>query len=162
MSCHNVVARTVWFQIIADMPQGRIQPRTWFVEFGLAVSAAPAFAADRSELELPTAVPPSDSEIRMGIKDVMDTSSQSGRRIRSLQHVSFAYKSKEQIQLTLHWILLATHQMLWMWSGSFMVPSPFWIQLLCVHGSKTLVSSTSNGPQSPSNKAPVATGGSTI
>ena len=29
----------------------------------------------------------------MCIKDVMDTSSQSGRRIRSLQHVSFAYKS---------------------------------------------------------------------
>ena len=84
------------FQIIADMPQGRIQLRTWFVEFGfvefgLAVSAAPAFAADRSELELPTAVPPSDSEIRMCIKDVMDTSSQSGRRIRSLQHVSFTY-----------------------------------------------------------------------
>ena len=80
------------------MPQGRIQLRTWFVEFGfvefgLAVSAAPAFAADRSELELPTAVPPSDSEIRMCIKDMMDTSSQSGRRIRSLQHVSFAYKS---------------------------------------------------------------------
>ena len=67
------------------MPQGhgQIQPRTWFVEFGLAVvavSAAPAFAVDRSELELrlQTAVPPSNSEIRMCIEDVMDASSQGG------------------------------------------------------------------------------------
>ena len=44
------------FPFIADMPQGQIQPRTWFVEFGLAVSAAPAFAADSSELALQTAV----------------------------------------------------------------------------------------------------------
>ena len=33
------------------MPQGQIQPRTWFVQFGPAVSAASAFAADSSELE---------------------------------------------------------------------------------------------------------------
>ena len=57
------------------------------------MSAAPAFAADRSELELLTAVPPSDSESQMCIKDVLDTSSQGGRRFRSLQNVSFAYKS---------------------------------------------------------------------
>ena len=67
----------------------------------------------------------------------------------------------EQIQGIPHRIWLATQQMLWMWSGSFMAPSPFWIQL-CVHGLKTHVSSTSNGPQPPYNKAPVATGGSTI
>ena len=35
------------------MPQGRIQPRTWYVEFGLDVSAAPAFAVDDFELEQP-------------------------------------------------------------------------------------------------------------
>ena len=56
-----MVDRIVSFQIIVDMPQGRIQPRTWFVEFGL--SAAPAFLADGSELEQPIEVPPSDSEI---------------------------------------------------------------------------------------------------
>ena len=65
--------RIVSFQIIADMPQGRIQPRfprTWFVEFGL--SAAPAFLAEGSELEQPIDVPTSHSEIRLCINDVMN------------------------------------------------------------------------------------------
>ena len=35
-------------------------------------------------------LPPSDSEIRLCIRDVMDESNQGGRRIRSLQHASFA------------------------------------------------------------------------
>ena len=35
----------------------------------------------------------------------------------------------EQIQRIQHRILLATQQMLWMCLGSFMVPSPFWIQV---------------------------------
>ena len=84
------------------MPQGRIQPRTWFVKFGLAVSAgrpAPALSAEIDSSEhvsgQPTAVQPSDSEIRMCIKNVMDKSNQEGRRIRRLQHVSFAYKSAD-------------------------------------------------------------------
>ena len=75
------------------MPQGRIKPQFWFVEFGLDVSAAPCFAVDGYELAQPTAVPPSDSEIQLRIKDVIDNSNQGGRRIGSLQHVSFAYKS---------------------------------------------------------------------
>ena len=63
-----------------------------------------------------------------------------------------------QIQLIQCRILLA---MFWMWSDSFMVPSPFWIQL-CVRGVKTHVSLTSNGHQCPYYMAPVATGGSMI
>ena len=55
------------------MPQGRIQPRTWYVEFGLDVSAVPAFAVDGFE---------------------------GGRRIRSLQFVSFAYKSTDPADTT--------------------------------------------------------------
>ena len=82
------------------MPQGRIQPRTWYVELGLDVSATPAFAVDGFEFEQPTAVPPSDSEIRLCIKDVMDKSNQGGRRIRSLQFVSFAYKSTDPADTT--------------------------------------------------------------
>ena len=84
------------------MPQGRIQPRTWFVEFGLDVSAAPAFAVDGYELEQPTAFPPSDSEIRLCIKDVMDKSNQGGppRKTKSLEHVSFAYKSTDPADTT--------------------------------------------------------------
>ena len=55
------------------MPQCIIQPRTWYVEFGLDVSAAPAFAVDGFE---------------------------GGRRIRSLQFVSFAYKSTDPADTT--------------------------------------------------------------
>ena len=32
------------------MPQGRIQPQTWFVEFELVMAAAPAFAAELLQL----------------------------------------------------------------------------------------------------------------
>ena len=55
------------------MPQGRIQPQRWFVEFELP--AAPASPEDCSYLEQPIEVPPSDSKIRviirLYIKDVM-------------------------------------------------------------------------------------------
>ena len=65
------------------MPQCRIQPRTWYVEFGLDVSAAPAFAVDGFELEQPTALPPSDSKIRLCIKDVMPGQLKSRRTTNS-------------------------------------------------------------------------------
>ena len=86
------------------MPQGRIQPRTWFVKFRLSVCAEPA--VDRSEHaeEQPTDVPlllTSDSGIRMCIKEVMDRSNQGGQRIRSLQHVSFAYSPRGPADSTL-------------------------------------------------------------
>ena len=58
------------------MPHGRIQPRTWYVKFGLAVDRLEAGS------EQSTAVPPSDSEIRICIKDVIDMSNRDGRRIR--------------------------------------------------------------------------------
>ena len=75
------------------MPQGRIQPRTWLVEFGLAVSAASVM--DRSEHEHLTEVPPTDAEIKRCFMDVMDKSNRDGRRIRCLQLVSFAYESRD-------------------------------------------------------------------
>ena len=54
---------------------------------------------DRSEHdnEQPTDVPlliQSDSDIRMCIKEVIDKSNQGGQRIRSLQHVAFAYSPR--------------------------------------------------------------------
>ena len=55
---------------------------------------------DSSDLEHQTDIPPSDSEIRLCIKDVMDKSNQGGRRIRSLQHISFAYKSTDPADTT--------------------------------------------------------------
>ena len=75
------------------MPQGRIQPRTWFVEFGLAVSAASVM--DSSEHEFPNDVPPTDAEIKRCLMDVMDKSNRDGRRIRCLQLVSFVYESRD-------------------------------------------------------------------
>jgi hypothetical protein len=75
------------------MPHGRIQPRTWFVKFLLAVSSDSAVDRSACASGQQTLFPPSDSEIRMCINDVMDKSIQDGRRIRGLQHVSFAYKS---------------------------------------------------------------------
>ena len=56
------------------MPPNRIQPRSWFVEFRLVLS-----------------VPPSDADIRLYIIDILDRSNKDGRRIRGLEHVSFAY-----------------------------------------------------------------------
>ena len=82
----------------------------------------------------------------------MDKSNNGGRRIRSLQRVSFAYAYS--LSLTQRWFRLqvATQQILWsilcMWSDSFIVLRPFWIRL-CVRGFKTRASSTSNGRQSP-------------
>ena len=55
---------------------------------------------DSSDLEHQTDIPPSDSEIRLCITDVMDKSNQGGRRIRSLQHISFAYKSTDPADTT--------------------------------------------------------------
>ena len=78
------------------MPQCRIQPRTWYVEFGLDVSAAPAFAVDCFELEQPTAVLQSDSKILLCIKDVMDKSNQGGRRYG--RSVWQAYRTDEDEQ----------------------------------------------------------------
>ena len=75
------------------MPHGRIQPRTWYVKFGLAVNRL----EDASEH---LAVPPSDSEIQICIKDVIDMSNRDGRRIRRLQHISFAYKSEDPANST--------------------------------------------------------------
>ena len=56
------------------MPQGRIQPRIELLNLGspyLLRQLRPP-CCGRSELEQPTAVPPSDSEIRTCIKDVME------------------------------------------------------------------------------------------
>ena len=160
-SCRNVVARTVSFQIIADVPQGRIQQRTSFVEFGLAVSAAPAFAADARNLScrLLSHHPIPRSECVSKTRWTRQVNADDELGVCSM--FSSLTNPLEQIQWIQHRILLAIQQMLWMWSGSFMVPRPFWIQL-CVHGLKTHVLSTSNGPQSLYNKAPVATGGSMI
>jgi len=105
------------------MPQGRIQPRTWFVKFGLAVSAerpAPALSAESEHVSgQPTAVPPSDSEIRMCIKNVMDKSNQEGRRIRRLQHVSLSYNPQIQLIQWLVWLVI--QRILWTWSDSLMM-----------------------------------------
>ena len=51
------------FQTVADMPHGRIQP--WYVKFGQAVNRL----EDASEH---LALPPSNSEIRVCIKDVIN------------------------------------------------------------------------------------------
>ena len=53
------------FQTVADMPHGRIQP--WYVKFGQAVNRL----EDASEH---LALPQSNSEIRICIKDVIDMS----------------------------------------------------------------------------------------
>ena len=71
------------------VPLNQIQHRTWFVELGLALSAAPA---EFSECERPPALQPSYAEIRIWIREIIDESNTERRRITSLQHVSFAYK----------------------------------------------------------------------
>lgn len=73
------------------MPPNRNQARTWFVEFQLAA---------RGE----DGVTPSDTEVRSLIKDIVDLSN-SCRRIRSLQRVSFAYTFSDPTQPA-----LAEHQ----------------------------------------------------
>ncbi len=75
------------------MPKGRIQPRTWFVKFGLAVSGVPAL--EHSEREQPPA-DLSAAEIQRFLRAVVDKSIQDGRHIRSLRQVSFGYKSADQ------------------------------------------------------------------
>lgn len=75
------------------MPQCRIQPRTWFVEFGLAVSGVPAL--ELSEHDQPTAELLA-AEVQRCLNEVVDKSNQDGRRIRSLQQVSFAYKTEDR------------------------------------------------------------------
>ena len=137
------------------MPHGRIQPRTWYVKFGLSLNRL-EHASEQS-----TAVPQSDSEIQIFIKDVIDMSNRDGRRIRRLQHVSFAYKSSDAANCTqsdttpdpgcntanIVKVVEFGH-----------CGEPFWIRL-CTHGFKTHVSSTSNGRQLIYNQAPEATGG---
>ena len=63
--------------VSANMPPNRIQSRAWFVDFWLAA-------------RVNDSITPSDAEIRPSIKDIFDVSN-TCRRIRSLQHVSFAY-----------------------------------------------------------------------
>ena len=63
--------------VSANIPPNRIQSRTWFVEFWLAA-------------RVNDSITHSNAEIRSSIKDIFDVSS-TCRRIRSLQHVSFAY-----------------------------------------------------------------------
>ena len=80
------------------MPKGRTQPRAWFVKFWLLVPAAPA--VDRSDSDVgsehePSVISPSDAEIRMCLTEVFDGPIREGRRIRCLQHVSFAYKARD-------------------------------------------------------------------
>ena len=48
-----------------------------------------------SEHELPSVVSPSDTKIRMCLTKVLDGPIREGQRIRCLQHVSFAYKTRE-------------------------------------------------------------------
>ena len=50
-----------------------------------------------SEHELPSIVSPSDAEIRMCLAEVLDEPIREGRRIRCLQHVSFAYKTRDPL-----------------------------------------------------------------
>ena len=85
-------------------------------------------AVDRSEdaEEQPTDVPlllTSDSGIRMCIKEVMDRSNQGGQRIRSLQHVSFAYPPRGPADSTLSLAGIPANivQILWMWMYPEMV-----------------------------------------
>jgi len=88
---------TVTLTFVGVMPRGRIQHRAWFVKFGLAVSRVAALdrsEQDRSENEQPTADLLA-TEIQRCLKDVVNESNQGGRQIRSLQQVSFAYKSGE-------------------------------------------------------------------
>ena len=85
------------FKIVADMPQGQIQSRPWLIKFGhcLVLSAKPA--VDRSEYasgQLASVLPFDSENLNVYERPSnMPVSNQDGRRIRGLQHVSFAYKS---------------------------------------------------------------------
>ena len=138
------------YQATSVMPKGRTQPRAWFVKFWLLVPAAPA--VDRSDSDVgsehePSVISPSDAGIRMCLTEVFDGPIREGRRIRCLQHVSFAYKTRDTNSGPADRLWQPSKQ-----SKCDIRP--------CTHGFKTRESSTSKERQSIWNKVPVATGGS--
>ena len=65
------------------------------LDFGPAAPAVDRSDSDVGSEHEPSVISPSDAEIRMCLTEVFDGPIREGRRIRCLQHVSFAYKARD-------------------------------------------------------------------